>query len=101
MGQWEGIWVVPGPGFGSLWAYLQLKRRFRARCRWLTSVILAIREAGSQPGQIDLISRPYLKKPYQKNWAGGVAQGEGPEFKPPYRKKKRKENVGSQVQYVK
>jgi hypothetical protein len=33
--------------------------------------------------------RSYLKKPFiytQKNRAGGVAQGEGPEFKPQYRK---------------
>jgi hypothetical protein len=44
-------------------------------------------------------ARPYLKKnPSQKkkrkrkkNWAGGVAQGEGPEFKPLYQKKKKKE----------
>jgi hypothetical protein len=33
--------------------------------------------------------RPYLKKPSQKR-AGGVAQGKGPEFKPQYRKKKKK-----------
>jgi hypothetical protein len=30
-----------------------------------------------------------LKNPSQKR-AGGVAQGEGPEFKPQYRKKKKK-----------
>jgi hypothetical protein len=32
-----------------------------------------------------------LKHPIIKNWAGGVAQGEGPEFKPQYHKKKKKE----------
>jgi hypothetical protein len=32
-----------------------------------------------------------LKKKLQKR-AGGVAQGVGPEFKPPYRKKKKKKN---------
>jgi hypothetical protein len=35
--------------------------------------------------------RPYLKKnPSQKNRGGGVVQGEGPEFKPQYAKKKRR-----------
>jgi hypothetical protein len=32
--------------------------------------------------------RAYLKKPITKNWAGGVAQGENPEFKIQYLKKK-------------
>jgi hypothetical protein len=32
---------------------------------------------------------PILKKPIIKNWAGGVAQSEGPEFKAQYRKKKK------------
>jgi hypothetical protein len=31
--------------------------------------------------------RPYLEKTLHKNRAGGVAQGEGPEFKPQYHKK--------------
>jgi hypothetical protein len=34
--------------------------------------------------------RPYLGKTLHKNRAGGVAQGEGPEFKPQYCKKKKK-----------
>jgi hypothetical protein len=29
-----------------------------------------------------------LKKKTSQKWAGGVAQGEGPEFKPQYQKKK-------------
>jgi hypothetical protein len=33
--------------------------------------------------------RPYLKNTLHKNRAGGVAQGEGPEFKSQYLKKKR------------
>jgi hypothetical protein len=33
--------------------------------------------------------RPYLKKIFHKNKTGGVAQGEGPEFKPQYHKKKK------------
>jgi hypothetical protein len=43
---------------------------------WLTSIIPATQEAE--------IRRPYLKKNLHKNRAGGVAQGEGPEFKPQY-----------------
>jgi hypothetical protein len=34
-------------------------------------------------------ARPYLKKTLHKNKAGGVVQGEGPEFKPQYHKKKK------------
>jgi hypothetical protein len=34
--------------------------------------------------------RPYLKKTLHKNRTGGVTQGEGPEFKPQYCKKKKK-----------
>jgi hypothetical protein len=37
--------------------------------------------------------RPYLKKIFHKNKAGGVAQGEGPEFKPQYCKNKKKKNT--------
>jgi hypothetical protein len=63
---------------------------------WLTLVILATQEeqirritVQSQPGQIvcETLSQ---KNPSQKR-AGGVAQGEGPEFKPQYCKKKKKE----------
>jgi hypothetical protein len=59
------------------------------------SVIPAIQEAEvrrimvqSQPEK--QFSRPYLKKTHPKKRAGGVAQGVGPEFKPQYRKKKKK-----------
>jgi hypothetical protein len=34
--------------------------------------------------------RPYLKKKKSQKKAGGVAQSEGPEFKPQYHKKKKK-----------
>jgi hypothetical protein len=34
-------------------------------------------------------ARPYLKKAFIKNRAGGVAQGKGPEFKPQYCQKKK------------
>jgi hypothetical protein len=50
-------------------------------------VILAIQETEirritvqSQPQQIVL--KALFQKTITKNWAGGVAQGEGPEFKP-------------------
>jgi hypothetical protein len=42
----------------------------------------------ASPGK--LFKRPYLKKAHHKNRAGGVAQGEDPEFKPQYHKKKKK-----------
>jgi hypothetical protein len=32
---------------------------------------------------------PYLEKHASEKWAGGVAQGVGPEFKPQYHKKKK------------
>jgi hypothetical protein len=35
--------------------------------------------------------RPSLEKPFTKR-AGGIAQGEGPEFKPQYHTKKKKKN---------
>jgi hypothetical protein len=61
--------------------------------RWLTPVILATQEAdqedrNSKPAQANSL-RPYLEKPFTKNRIGGVAQGEGPEFKPQYQKKKK------------
>jgi hypothetical protein len=63
--------------------------------QWLTPVILATQEAvirrivvQSQPRQVvhEILSP---KTPSQKR-AGGVDQGVGPEFKPQYRKKKKK-----------
>jgi hypothetical protein len=61
--------------------------------QWLTFVILATQKAEirrivvqGQAGQIvhEILSRKIL----HKNRADGVAQGEGPEFKPQYHKKK-------------
>jgi hypothetical protein len=40
-----------------------------------------------KPAQPNSLQDSYLKKPFTKNWAGGGAQGEGPEFKPQYHKK--------------
>jgi hypothetical protein len=37
--------------------------------------------------------RPYLKKPFTKIGLVEVAQGEGPEFKPQYCKKKKKKKA--------
>jgi hypothetical protein len=42
--------------------------------------------------------RPYLKNTHHKNRAGGVSQGEGPEFKPQYQKNKNKKQMWSKSQ---
>jgi hypothetical protein len=62
--------------------------------QWLTPIILATQEAKirriavrSQPGQI--VPRDPILKTLHENRAGGVAQGEGHEFKPQYRKKRK------------
>jgi hypothetical protein len=41
-----------------------------------------------KPARANSSQVPILKNPITKNWAGGVAQDEGPEFKPWYRKNK-------------
>jgi hypothetical protein len=71
------------------------KGHWQLRHQWLTPVILATQEAEirkfavrSQPGQ-RVLWDTILKNPSQKNRVGGVAQGEGPEFKPQYCKKKK------------
>jgi hypothetical protein len=43
----------------------------------------------SKPVPANSSVRPYLEKPITK-WAGGVAEGVGPEFKPQHLKKKNK-----------
>jgi hypothetical protein len=37
--------------------------------------------------------RPYLKKAHHKKMTDGIAQGEGPELKPQYGKKKKKKSM--------
>jgi hypothetical protein len=56
-------------------------------------------------GQEDQVSkkqfvRPYLEKILHKERAGEVAQGEGPEFKPPYHQKKKKRILGSLLEVL-
>jgi hypothetical protein len=48
--------------------------------------------------------RPPSQKTLHKNRAGGLVQGEGPELKPQYRKKKKKKKVYfafSQIGFIK
>jgi hypothetical protein len=73
-----------------------VKRDLWATCWWLTPVIPATQEAQirrivfqSQPGQI--VHETLSWKLHHKNTAGGVAQGVGPEFKPQYCKKKKRD----------
>jgi hypothetical protein len=47
-------------------------------------------DGGSKPAQANSLRDPISKNPSQKR-DGRVAQGEGPEFKPQYCKKKKKE----------
>jgi hypothetical protein len=66
---------------------------------WLMPIILATQEAElrritvqSHPGQIvhETLSQ---KNPPQKRRASEMAQGKGPEFKPQYHKKKKKNRI--------
>jgi hypothetical protein len=59
-----------------------IKNTSVARYQWLMPVILATQEKDQE----DLGSKPAQAK---KKRAGGVAQSEGPEFKPQYHKKKK------------
>jgi hypothetical protein len=43
----------------------------------------------SKPAQANSSEDPITEKPITKDWAGGVARDEGPEFKPQYSKKKK------------
>jgi hypothetical protein len=43
-----------------------------------------------KPAQANSLQDPISENPIIKKLAGGVAQGEGPEFKPQYCKKKKK-----------
>jgi hypothetical protein len=52
-------------------------------------------DRGWKPAQANSSLRPYLGKTFHKNRAGGVAQGEGSEFKPQYQKKKKKKKCPS------
>jgi hypothetical protein len=40
-----------------------------------------------KPARANSLQDPVSKNPITKNWAGGVAQGKDPEFKPQYHKK--------------
>jgi IS30 family transposase len=72
-----------------------LEKRSKAGHWWLMPVILATQEAEirritdqRQPGQI--VHEILSQKTLHKNRAGGVAQGEGPAFKPQYHTPKKK-----------
>jgi hypothetical protein len=69
------------------------RRQQVAGCQWLIPIILAtqeeeIKDRSLKPDPAHSSERPYLEKTQHKNRAGGVAQGEDPEFQPRYLKKK-------------
>jgi hypothetical protein len=73
-----------------------LKKQQTAEPQWPMPVILATQEAEirrikvqSQPRQKKTVRETLSRKTLFKNRAGGVAQGEGPKFKPQYRQKKK------------
>jgi hypothetical protein len=49
-----------------------------------------LEDCGLKPAWANSLQDPILKKTLHKNRDGGVAQGEGPEFKPQHCKKKKK-----------
>jgi hypothetical protein len=44
-----------------------------------------------KPAQANSLQDSILRNSITKNWAGGVAQGEGTEFKPQYRKQQQQQ----------
>jgi hypothetical protein len=68
-----------------------------AWCWWLTPIILAIQKAAIRRVKVGRqrakkVHETLSRKLLHKNRAGGVAQGESPEFKPQYSQKKEKKN---------
>jgi hypothetical protein len=59
--------------------------------QWFMNIILASQEADIRrtPFESSLASCDSVTKTLHKNMASGVAQGESPEFKPQYSKKKK------------
>jgi hypothetical protein len=80
---------------------------FFSGAKWLTPVILATQggrdqeDHGLKPARANGSVRPYLRKTFYKNRAGGVAQGEDPEFKLQYHKKKKSPQNQSAFQFHK
>jgi hypothetical protein len=60
------------------------KKRHQAGCQWLMPIILTTQEAEIR--RIVVRRETLSRKTLYKNMAGGVAQGEGPAFKPQYLK---------------
>jgi hypothetical protein len=48
-------------------------------------------DCGSKPAQANSSGRPYLEKPFTKNWIGGVAQGSSPSTAKRKERKKERE----------
>jgi hypothetical protein len=61
----------------------------------LTPVILATQEAEIRRIRFEASSGKWFSRSYPGKRGGGVAQGEGPEFKPQYRKRKKVQSGGN------
>jgi hypothetical protein len=70
-----------------------VKKEFRAGRWWVTPAILATQEVEIRRitvGSQQLVHKTSSRKTLHKKRAGRMAQGEGPEFKPQYQRKKKK-----------
>jgi hypothetical protein len=66
----------------ALYAHMNNKRKMKKKKKEIRRMAVQ-----SQPGQI--VCKTLSKNPITKNWAGGVAQSKGPEFKSQYCKKEK------------
>jgi hypothetical protein len=64
----------------------------QAKPWWLTPATLATQEAEIRRISGQIVRETLSRKTLHKNRAGGVAQGEGPEFKPQYHTHTKKSN---------
>jgi hypothetical protein len=72
-----------------VWIFVPFKIHIESRYRWLTPVILATQEAEISRILVRSQPREIPCKTLSQKRAAGVVEGEGPEFKSQYQKKKK------------